>query len=645
MAFGRDTVDRGALLEENSISAGTAETFRDGIVRLLCALIVALTTVATPTVAQQPGAATTNAAVLPNDNSRSAGRLENGILAISLRAGNGRWKPEGASGMSWEIEAFGEDGQPLTVPSPLIRARTGTSVHVRIQNTLRSALLVHGLCDRPGVCDPVTIAPGTTGEVRFTLNAAGTYHYWATTTSMPLGLRDGADSQLGGAIIADDGNVDPRERVLVMSMIRKVRNVVGTESPVINGMSWPHNGRLHHVVGDTIRWHVINLTTAPHAMHLHGFYFNVEATGDGARETRHTAATRPPVVTERVAPGSSFTMSWVPDRAGNWLFHCHMLNHMMDVADSAASTTHHSPTAAGMAGLVMGVEVTGGPAGSVTPDSARHTFRMIINPDSRFPDAQGYKVDITSNGKPLPRINERAAPGPVLVVTRGEAVAVEIANQLGEPTAIHWHGIELESYHDGVADFGGSSGSITPPVPPKGTFTARFTPRRAGTFMYHTHWHNPGQLSGGIYGPLIVLEPGQTWDPEADHVIMFGLEGRYRTLPDEPFAINGEAKPRPLELKAGVAHRLRIINITGDGVSLTLQLLSLHDPIRWTPLGKDGRELPTADRVARPSRQQVAVGETFDVELAPMAARPEGLWLELRRGTGELVMQWPVRVR
>lgn len=596
-----------------------------------------------PLQAQQAVGMTTTAPVLTNDNSKPSGRLEKGILVISLRTGIGKWNPEGASGASQDVEAFGEVGQPLTIPSPLIRARTGTSVHVRIQNTLPAPLRVFGLCDRPGACDPMTIAPGVTGEARFTLNVGGTYHYWATTSGMPLVLRDGADSQLGGAIIVDDGNVDPRERVLVVGMLRKVHNVVGAETAVINGVSWPHNGRLHHAVGDTIRWRVINLAAAAHAMHLHGFYFNVEASGDGARETRHTAATRPPVVTERVPVGGTFTMSWVPERAGNWLFHCHMLNHMMNEADSSAM--HHSPTAAGMAGLVVGVEVTGAPVASVAPDSARRTFRMVINPDARFPDAPAYKVDITSNGKSLPRINERAAPGPVLVVTRGEPVAVEIANQLGEPTAIHWHGIELESYDDGVAHFGGSSGSITPPVLPKGTFTARFTPGRAGTFIYHTHWHNPGQLSGGIYGPLIVLEPGQTRDPETDHVIVIGLEGRHRNLPDEPFAVNGESKPRPLELKAGVAHRLRIINITGDGVSLTMQLLLVHDPLRWTPLAKDGRELPQADRVARPSRQLVAVGETYDFELAPLAPRPEGLWLELRRGSGELLMQWPVRVR
>jgi len=82
-----------------------------------------------------------------------------------------------------------------------------------------------------------------------------------------------------------------------------------------------------------------------------------------------------------------------------------------------------------------------------------------------------------------------------------------VVNHLQEPTAIHWHGIELDSYSDGVPGFGGTAGSVTPPVAPGGTFTARFTPPRAGTFIYHTHWHNSAQLAGGIYGPLIVLEP------------------------------------------------------------------------------------------------------------------------------------------
>ncbi len=285
--------------------------------RHLC-LLLCLTTIV-PDIGAQAG--TANGQIVYHDNTRPAGRLENGTLTIALRAGVGQWHPEGDAGPSRDIEAFGEVGQPLTIPSPLIRARTGTIVRLTIHNTLGAELQVHGLCDRPAVCAPLVVAPGATGDARFTLGAAGTFYYWATTTNQPLLVRDGADSQLGGAIIADDGAVDPRERVFVLGMLRKEHNVVGGETPVINGRSWPHNGRLHHAVGDTLRWRIINLTAAAHAMHLHGFYFNVESTSDGSREVRYTAATRAPVVTERLPVGGAFTMAWVPERAGNWLFH------------------------------------------------------------------------------------------------------------------------------------------------------------------------------------------------------------------------------------------------------------------------------------------------------------------------------------
>jgi FtsP/CotA-like multicopper oxidase with cupredoxin domain len=607
--------------------------------------IVAITLTSTGSAQASPQRESTE--VVTHENDRPAGRMVNGVLSLSLRAGVGRWFPEGQGSAPREIQALGEEGQPLSIPSPFIRVRAGTEVNIAIRNTLNAPLRVIGLCNRPGPCESLTIAPSATGNTRFTASAAGTFHYWATTTNQPVALRDGVDSQLGGVIIVDDGVSDPRERVFLIGMLRKGPGVIGDEMAVFNGRTWPHNDRLRHAIGDTVRWRVVNLSAVAHAMHLHGFYFNVESTGDGLVDARRAPGTVPPVVTERVVPGGTFAMSWIPERPGNWLFHCHMLVHMHAESPATPSAAHHATqqSAAGMAGLVIGVEVSGPDEAAPVPDSARRRLRLTINPDTRFGAAPSYRVELSEDGVEAPRVNQRAAPGPILVVTRGQPLAVEIMNRLAEPTAIHWHGIELESFNDGVPDFGGSSGSITPPVAPQGSFTARFTPPRAGTFIYHTHWHNPGQLAGGIYGPLIVLEPGQRYDPESDHIIVVGLEGQYRSLPDEPFAINGETEPRPLELKAGVPHRLRFINITGDGVNLTLQLLSLHDPIRWTPLAKDGWATPPQARALRPSRQLIAVGETYDFELPSMAPRLDGLWMELRRGNGEMLIQWPVRVR
>lgn len=231
-----------------------------------------------------------------------------------------------------------------------------------------------------------------------------------------------------------------------------------------------------------------------------------------------------------------------------------------------------------------------------------------------------------------------------MLLTRGEPVAVEVINRLDEPTAIHWHGIELESQYDGVPDYSGVTGSTTPPVAPGRSYTALFTPPRAGTFMYHTHWHNRDQLAGGVYGPLIVLEPGQRWDPTTDHIIVVGLDGPYRELPKEDFVVNGETRPAPLVLKASVPNRLRIISIAADNPSLAIQLLGGFDSIQWTVVAKDGADIPAAQRRPTAARQYVGVGETYDFELAPMRPTSGTLWMELRRGNGLLLFQWPVRV-
>ena len=112
-------------------------------------------------------------------------------------------------------------------------------------------------------------------------------------------------------------------------------------------------------------------------------------------------------------------------------------------------------------------------------------------------------------------------------------------------------------------------GNLAPPVAPGQSFVAKFTPPRAGTFIYHTHWHKDEQLAGGLYGPLIVLEPGERYDPETDHIVVIGLNGVLRENEREPFALNGSATPAPIVMRAGVPNRLRLINITANNVSLT----------------------------------------------------------------------------
>ena len=99
---------------------------------------------------------------------------------------------------------------------------------------------------------------------------------------------------------------------------------------------------------------------------------------------------------------------------------------------------------------------------------------------------------------------------------------------------------------------------LAPSIEPGDSFVARLTLPRAGTFMYHTHMNDLEQITSGVYGPIVVLEPGRRFDSATDHVFIAGWDG-----PDDPphTIINGDSLPAPLTLKAGLPHRLRFINI------------------------------------------------------------------------------------
>ena len=186
----------------------------------------------------------------------------------------------------------------------------------------------------------------------------------------------------------------------------------------------------------------------------------------------------------------------------------------------------------------------------------------------------------------------RRRPGPVLTVTRGERTAMTVVNQLAELTSVHWHGIELESYYDGIPGWSGAGTKTAPYIAPADSFTAVFTPPRAGTFMYHAHADDIHQLAAGLYGPLIVLEPGQKWDPVTDHVFGIGQEGEKAPAWN---VLNGVPAAEPMQFKAGVKHRLRFYNMTIDDEADVI-IENDSGVVKWTPVAKDAMPTVGANR-------------------------------------------------
>jgi FtsP/CotA-like multicopper oxidase with cupredoxin domain len=210
----------------------------------------------------------------------------------------------------------------------------------------------------------------------------------------------------------------------------------------------------------------------------------------------------------------------------------------------------------------------------------------------------------------------------VIVLEQNQPAQIEVVNKLEEPTSIHWHGMELESYYDGVPGFGGRDEKRSPAVEPGKTFEVRIIPPRAGTFIYHTHWHDDAQLTGGVHGPLIVLAPGEKYDPAVDKSFLFSIG------PQEPFGVgmllmNGVPEPSTMKLKTGTTYRLRFMNITPALDNLRVSLRKAGTPVEWRLLAKDASNVKGSPM--READQMVAIGETYDFEYR--AIGPEELTL------------------
>src|SRR5205814_578587 len=142
-------------------------------------------------------------------------------------------------------------------------------------------------------------------------------------------------------------------------------------------------------------------------------------------------------------------------------------------------------------------------------------------------------------------------PGPLIEAEIGDTVQVRLTNDLPQSTTIHWHGLRVPADMDGTE-------AVQAPVEPGRTFEYRFVVPDAGTFWYHSHVNETEQLERGLYGALIVRDPGEPsfdaervlllddlkLDPDGD-VAAFGDEHEHHAGREgDVRLVNGQQEPQ-----------------------------------------------------------------------------------------------------
>ena len=193
-----------------------------------------------------------------------------------------------------------------------------------------------------------------------------------------------------------------------------------------------------------------------------------------------------------------------------------------------------------MAGLVLGIVVSeeGSDAADQQPEQHLRLFAREQQAPGLDAIRHGFSLREAADGTAF------TVPGPPLILSRGETTHITVVNTMQEATTVHWHGLELQSVYDGVAGWSRSGSRVAPLVLPGKSFEVYIQPPRAGTFIYHSHMAETEQLASGMYGPLLVLEPGQIFNPAIDRIFVLGdaIDGDIQGL-----TINGRREPEPMK--------------------------------------------------------------------------------------------------
>tara|TARA_R110002050_G_scaffold85091_3_gene181608 strand:+ start:7582 stop:9819 length:2238 start_codon:yes stop_codon:yes gene_type:complete len=130
------------------------------------------------------------------------------------------------------------------------------------------------------------------------------------------------------------------------------------------------------------------------------------------------------------------------------------------------------------------------------------TYRLVLKQE--LVNKAGKNVmGMTINGQ---------IPGPTLRFNEGDYAVIYVKNEMDEETSIHWHGLLLPNFYDGVPYLN------TPPIMPGETQKYEYPIRQSGTYWYHSH--TMLQEQSGVYGSFVIEPEENTLDYDKNLVMV-----------------------------------------------------------------------------------------------------------------------------
>jgi FtsP/CotA-like multicopper oxidase with cupredoxin domain len=242
------------------------------------------------------------------------------------------------------------------VPGPLIKLKVGDRVLFVIKNELPQETTVHW----HGLAVPNS-EDGVPGITQKAIPRGGQFTYHFTITSQMIGthfyhthFNDSfqMDQGLHGLLFVEPAQPSKQKYDVEAFYEMASFKVGGSDQEnvfTLDGKAFPEAPVLHVPLGAKVLLHLVNASSEnDHVMHLHGYTFKIVAL-DG-NPLAHPISCD----TVNLAPSQTADVAFTANNLGKWMFHCHILDHMINPGPQGEG---NETIAANMGGLMTYIDV------------------------------------------------------------------------------------------------------------------------------------------------------------------------------------------------------------------------------------------------------------------------------------------------